>query len=111
MELRQTPYAHTAEAWTFGDLLRRFVQEIDDGLIKHASVRTDHSNAHLFLGGGKGLGLSQTGMPHLTRKLAKDLTQDDFLGCHASSYTRLKKLLAEQVFENDIIKDALRKKW
>ena len=25
--------------------------------------------------------------------------------------TRLKKLLAEQVFENDVIKDALRKKW
>lgn len=24
---------------------------------------------------------------------------------------RLKKLLAEQVFENDVIKDALRKKW
>ena len=24
---------------------------------------------------------------------------------------RLKKLLAEQVFENDLIKDALRKKW
>ncbi|MFW9513197.1 site-specific integrase [Xanthomonas euvesicatoria pv. euvesicatoria] len=86
LELRQTPYAHTSEAWTFGDLLRRFVQEIDDGLIKHASVRTDHSNAYLFLGGGKGLGLSQTGMPHLTRKLAKDLTQDDFLGRHASSF-------------------------
>ncbi|MCC8626482.1 site-specific integrase [Xanthomonas vesicatoria] len=86
LELRQTPYAHTAEAWTFGDLLRRFVQEIDDGLIKHASVRTDHSNAYLFLGGGNGLGLSHTGMPHLTRKLAKDLTQDDFLGRHASSF-------------------------
>lgn len=25
--------------------------------------------------------------------------------------TRLKKRLAEQVFENDVIKDALRKKW
>lgn len=25
--------------------------------------------------------------------------------------TRLKKLLAEQVFENDVINDALRKKW
>lgn len=25
--------------------------------------------------------------------------------------TRLKKLLAEQVFENDVIKYALRKKW
>ncbi len=25
--------------------------------------------------------------------------------------TRLKKLLAEQVFENDLIKEALRKKW
>ncbi len=25
--------------------------------------------------------------------------------------TRLKKLLAEQVFENDVVKDALRKKW
>jgi putative transposase len=25
--------------------------------------------------------------------------------------TRLEKLLAEQVFENDVIKDALRKKW
>ena len=25
--------------------------------------------------------------------------------------TRPKKLLAEQVFENDVIKDALRKKW
>lgn len=25
--------------------------------------------------------------------------------------TRLKKLLAQQVFENDLIKDALRKKW
>ena len=25
--------------------------------------------------------------------------------------TRLKKLLAEQMFENDVIKDALRKKW
>ncbi len=25
--------------------------------------------------------------------------------------TRLKKLLVEQVFENDVIKDALRKKW
>ena len=24
---------------------------------------------------------------------------------------RLKKLLAEQIFENDVIKDALRKKW
>jgi len=24
---------------------------------------------------------------------------------------RLKKLLAEQLFENDLIKDALRKKW
>ena len=25
--------------------------------------------------------------------------------------TQLKKLLAEQMFENDVIKDALRKKW
>ena len=25
--------------------------------------------------------------------------------------SRLKKLLAEQLFENDVIKDALRKKW
>jgi putative transposase len=25
--------------------------------------------------------------------------------------TRLEKLLAEQFFENDVIKDALRKKW
>lgn len=25
--------------------------------------------------------------------------------------TRLKKLLAEQLFENGVIKDALRKKW
>ncbi|MBB6257993.1 hypothetical protein FHT05_002598 [Xanthomonas arboricola] len=28
-----------------------------------------------------------------------------------SKNARLKKLLAEQLFENDLIKDALRKKW
>ncbi len=28
-----------------------------------------------------------------------------------SENARLKKLLAEQLFENDLIKDALRKKW
>ena len=28
-----------------------------------------------------------------------------------SENARLKKLLAEQLFENDLVKDALRKKW
>lgn len=32
-----------------------------------------------------------------------------FLG--EAEYTRLKKLLADQLFENDVIKDDLRQKW
>lgn len=89
LELRQTPFANTADAWTFGDLLRRYVDEIDSGVINHSSLKTDRSNIMLFLGTGKGLGLHKTGMPLLTSKLAKDLTSDDFLGKHPTSFVNL----------------------
>ncbi|KHL55307.1 tyrosine-type recombinase/integrase [Xanthomonas cannabis] len=86
LELRQTPFANTSEAWTFGDLLRRYMEEIEQGVIKNASLNADKSNIRLFLGGGSGEGLAKTGMPSLIKKLARDLTNEDFIGKRQTSF-------------------------
>ncbi|ENZ96633.1 IS1404 transposase [Xanthomonas fragariae] len=44
--------------------------------------------------------------------MKKRFTEEQIIGfLREAENARLKKLLAEQLFENDLIKDALRKKW
>ena len=75
-----------------------FLREADAGLaIKELCRRHGFSEASYYLWRSKFGGMS---VPDARR--LKDLEAEN---------TRLKKLLAEQVFENDLIKDALRKKW
>ena len=75
-----------------------FLREADAGLaIKELCRRHGFSEASYYLWRSKFGGMS---VPDAKR--LKDLEAEN---------TRLKKLLAEQVFENDLIKDALRKKW
>ena len=75
-----------------------FLREADAGLaIKELCRRHGFSEASYYLWRSKFGGMS---VPDAKR--LKDLEAEN---------ARLKKLLAEQVFENDLINDALRKKW
>jgi len=75
-----------------------FLREAEAGMpIKDLCRRHGFSEASYYLWRSKFGGMS---VPDAKR--LKDLEAEN---------ARLKKLLAEQVFENDVIKDALRKKW
>ncbi len=75
-----------------------FLREADAGVaIKDLCRRHGFSEASYYLWRSKFGGMS---VPDAKR--LKDLESEN---------ARLKKLLAEQLFENDLIKDALRKKW
>ena len=75
-----------------------FLREAEAGVaIKDLCRRHGFSEASYYLWRSK-LG----GMSVPDAKRLKDLESEN---------ARLKKLLAEQLFENDLIKDALRKKW
>ena len=75
-----------------------FLREAEAGVaIKDLCRRHGFSEASYYLWRSK-LG----GMSVPDAKRLKDLEAEN---------SRLKKLLAEQLFENDLIKNALRKKW
>lgn len=75
-----------------------FLREAEAGMpIKDLCRQHGFSEASYYLWRSKFGGMS---VPDAKR--LKDLEAEN---------TRLKKLLAEQMFENDVIKDALRKKW
>uniref|UniRef100_A0A854CLD5 Transposase n=1 Tax=Xanthomonas oryzae pv. oryzae TaxID=64187 RepID=A0A854CLD5_XANOO len=75
-----------------------FLREADAGIaIRDRCRRHGFSEASYYLWRSKFGGMS---VPDAKR--LKDLEAEN---------TRLKKLLAEQVFQNDLIKDALQKKW
>ena len=75
-----------------------FLREADAGMaIKELCRRHGFSEASYYLWRSKFGGMSVPGAKRL-----KDLEAEN---------SRLKKLLAEQLFENDVIKEALRKKW
>ena len=75
-----------------------FLREVEAGVaVKDLCRRHGISEASYYLWRSKFGGMS---VPEAKR--LKDLEAEN---------TRLKKLLAEQLFENDVIKDALRKKW
>ncbi|OLH09358.1 transposase [Xanthomonas oryzae pv. oryzae] len=80
------------------DRLISFLHEADAGVsIKDLCRRHGFSEASYYLWRSKFGGMS---VPDAKR--LKDLEAEN---------TRLKKLLAEQVFQNDLIKDALQKQW
>lgn len=75
-----------------------FLREAEAGMpIKDLCRQHGFSEASYYLWRSKFGGMS---VPDAKR--LKDLEAEN---------ARLKKLLVEQVFENDVIKDALRKKW
>ncbi|OLH35831.1 transposase [Xanthomonas oryzae pv. oryzae] len=75
-----------------------FLREAEAGMaIKDLCRRHGFSEASYYLWRSKFGGMS---VPDAKR--LKDLEAEN---------TRLKKLLAEQVFQNDLIKDALQKQW
>ncbi len=75
-----------------------FLREAEAGMpIKDLCRRHGFSEASYYLWRSK---FGDMSVPDA--KQLKDLEAEN---------TRLKKLPAEQVFENDVIKDALRKKW
>ncbi|AJQ82406.1 transposase [Xanthomonas oryzae pv. oryzae] len=75
-----------------------FLREAEAGVaIKDLCRRHGFSEASYYLWRSKFGGMS---VPDAKR--FKDLEAEN---------TRLKKLLAEQVFQNDLIKDALQKQW
>lgn len=75
-----------------------FLREADASIaIKDVCRRHGFSEASYYLWRSKFGGMSVRDVKRL-----KDLESEN---------VRLKKLLAEQLFENDPIKDALRKKW
>ncbi|OLG56574.1 transposase [Xanthomonas oryzae pv. oryzae] len=75
-----------------------FLREADAGIaIRDRCRRHGFSEASYYLWRSKFGGMS---VPDAKR--LKDLEAEN---------TRLKKLLAEQVFQNDLIKDALQKQW
>ncbi|ACD58758.1 transposase [Xanthomonas oryzae pv. oryzae] len=75
-----------------------FLREAEAGVaIKDLCRRHGFSEASYYLWRGK---FGSMSVPDA--KWLKDLEAEN---------TRLKKLLAEQVFQNDLIKDALQKQW
>ena len=75
-----------------------FLQQAEAGIpIKELCRRHGFSEGSFYLWRNKFGGMSVSDAKRL-----KELEAEN---------ARLKKLLAEQVFENDLIKDALRKKW
>ncbi|OLI18144.1 transposase [Xanthomonas oryzae pv. oryzae] len=80
------------------DQIIGFLREAEAGMpIKDLCRRHGFSEASYYLWRSKFGGMS---VPDAKR--LKDLEAEN---------TRLKKLLAEQVFQNDLIKDALQKQW
>ena len=75
-----------------------FLREAEGGLpVKDLCRRQGFSEASYYLWRSRFGGMSVSDAKRL-----KDLEAEN---------ARLKKLLAEQIFENDVIKDVLRKKW
>lgn len=75
-----------------------FLREAEAGMqVKHLCRKHGFSEASYYLWRSKFGGMS---VPEVNR--LKDLESEN--GC-------LKKLLAEQLLENEVIKEALRKKW
>jgi putative transposase len=75
-----------------------FLREVEAGMpVKDMCRRHGFSEASYYLWRSKFGGMNVPDSKRL-----KEL---------ASENSRLKKLLAEQVLENEVIKDALRKKW
>ncbi|AUI90367.1 transposase [Xanthomonas oryzae] len=75
-----------------------FLREAEAGMaIKDLCRRHGFSEASYYLWRSKFGGMSVPDAKRLKHLEAEN--------------TRLKKLLAEQVFQNDLIKDALQKKW
>jgi putative transposase len=75
-----------------------FLREADAGVaVKELCRKHGFSEASYYLWRSKFGGMT---VPEAKR--LKELESEN---------TRLKRLLAEQMFENDVIKDALRKKW
>ena len=85
---------------------KRFSEEQIIGLLREAEAGLpvkDLCRTHGFSEASYYLWRSKFGgMTVPEAKRLKDLEAENI---------RLKKLLAEQLFENDVIKDALRKKW
>ena len=75
-----------------------FLREAEAGLpVKELCRRHGFSEASYYLWRSKFGGMTVS-----EAKRLKELEAEN---------TRLKRLLAERMFENDVIKDALRKKW
>ncbi|AJQ87484.1 transposase [Xanthomonas oryzae pv. oryzicola] len=84
--------------WKLSLRIIAFLREAEAGMaIKDLCRRHGFSEASYYLWRSKFGGMS---VPDAKR--LKDLEAEN---------TRLKKLLAEQVFQNDLIKEALQKKW
>ena len=80
LALTKTPYSLTATAQTLGGLLKRYLDEIDNGTIQYRSVRTDRSNIRTLLGLSTS-GPNQGNGPALTTVMSKTLdtlTYNDF---------------------------------
>ena len=75
-----------------------FLREADKGVaVKELCRKHNFSEASYYLWRSKFGGM--------------DVSDAKRLKALEAENARLKKLLAEQLFENDLIKDALRKKW
>ena len=73
----EKPLAKRAKGWTLGDLLNRYLEDIEEGLIKHKSTKTEKSSIRMVLGLGKGK--NKAGFPNLISKNIADLKYEDFV--------------------------------
>lgn len=71
------PLHELGEAWTLGALMERAYEEMENGTISHASVKTDMTNIRVWLGKAK-LGKNKAGFPTLTGKNVQALVYEDF---------------------------------
>jgi putative transposase len=85
------------------DVKKRFTEEQIIGFLREAEAAKELCRKHGFNDASYYLWRSKFGgMSVPDAKRLKELETEN---------ARLKKLLAEQVLENEVIKDALRKKW
>lgn len=73
----EKPLVNRGSGWTLKALLERYLEDIEKGLIKHKSTKTEKSSIRMVLGLGKGN--NKAGFPTLIEKKVSELKYEHFV--------------------------------
>lgn len=78
LEAFGVPRQNRGSSWTLRGLLERYLEDLEQGRIKHKAKRTERSSIRMLL--GKGKGHNAAGFPDIVDKFVTDLTYEHFVG-------------------------------